>query len=72
MTLKGIECSSSWGREMSGNAGVAALFAGLVSLAVRRVFAGLHLRGEINVFPFIVGVLLCVAGLVILKRHRRS
>ena len=72
MTLKEIEFSSSWGSGMSRNTGVALLFGGLVSLAVWRVFIGLHLGGGINVFSFITGISLCALGLVILNRHRRS
>jgi hypothetical protein len=66
-----LEFSCSRLSEMSRNIGVAFIFVGLGSLAVWRVFVSLHLGGGINVFSFVIGISLCVCGLLILNRHRR-
>lgn len=57
---------------MTRSIGAALLFGGLVSLAVWRVFIGLHIREWINVSSFIIGISLCALGLLILKSRRRS
>jgi hypothetical protein len=57
---------------MSKNLGVALVFGGLVLLGIWRVLIVTQLSGGLKVFSFLIGISLCVLGMVIVRRNRKS
>jgi|GEM_PF-3724443 len=72
MTRKGIESSHDRRSEKFRSAGVALVFGGFVLLSVWRVLLIAHLGAGLKVISFSMGIALCIVGLLIVKRMRRS